>query len=99
MEIDVRPLTLTSSGLYNGEKFVGLVSQIPDDPIVKNPGKWTFTIHTKDDGLWWFDEVFDNQATATLHATEALQRDWTFKQWKAAEELAVASAAAAATPA
>ena len=67
-----------------GDKFVGLVSQNPDHPHVMNPGSWSASIHTKDEGLWNFGP-FETREEATKAGEEGLGCNWTFDQWVQAE--------------
>lgn len=64
------------------DNLVGLVSQVPDDPAVENPGKWHANIFTADGGLTGLG-VFDTQKQALEAALDGLVKNWTYAQWQA----------------
>lgn len=65
--------------MVNG-KFAGLVSQSPNHPDVMNPGKWSASIHTADDGLVVLGHV-DTEKEAVDAAIDGLAKNLTYAQW------------------
>lgn len=63
------------------DNFVGLVSQVPDDPAVMDPGKWHANILTADSGLVGLG-VFDTQKQALDAALDGLVKNWIYEQWQ-----------------
>ncbi len=87
----VKDSTADGKTIWSCDRFVGLVSQSPNDPAVMDPGKWHASVLTADRSLIGLG-VFDNRTEALKAALDGLVKNWSYAEWhtywQAADEAA-----------